>query len=138
MSNRTYICADCRTARRAEAAGGFATSLRCSTCQGPLWELSHKWRIPKKSDINAWAELKEAVETSRPYRDAFIRRRGEDALKKVDRQIEAFSKRKPSSQREEILHDLRKERANILKRYFGEDDPQLATKSSEQNVDLNT
>lgn len=106
MSNRTYICTACRSAKRAEAAGGLKTDLRCSSCGGVLWELSHRWRIPKKTDNRGWAELAEIVAESGPAREAFITRRGKDKLAKIDRQIEAFSARKPSEQREAILKEL--------------------------------
>lgn len=118
MSNRTYICVECRTARRAEAAGGLKTRIRCSSCGGALWELSHKWRIPKKTDKKAWEELAEIVSQSRPTRDAFIKRRGEDKLAEIDRQVEAFTARKPSKQRADILKDLAHERAQVLRMYF--------------------
>ena len=118
MSNRAYICTACRTAKRAEAAGGLKTDLRCSSCGGTLWELSHRWRIPKKTDKKGWAELAEIVAQSGPAREAFIIRRGRDKLAKIDRQIEGFSARKPSDQREAILKELSHERRQILKKYF--------------------
>jgi len=117
MSNRTYICTQCHTAKRAEAAGCLNTDFRCASCSGPLWELSHKWRIPRKSDTKGWAELAEIVALSGPSREAFIKRRGESLLGKIDRQIAAFSARKPSSQREEILKDLAYERKQLLRKY---------------------
>ena len=54
----------------------------------------------------------------RPQREAFIKRRGEDKLVKIDRQIEAFFSRKPSKQRDEILKDLAHEREQVLRKYF--------------------
>ena len=117
MSNRTYICTQCRTARRAEAAGWLKTDLRCASCTEPLWELSHRWRIPRKTDTKGWAELAEIVASSRPERESYIKRRGEDLLRKLDRQMAAFSARKPSSQRDEILKDLQHERDEVLRKY---------------------
>ena len=140
MSNRTYICVECRTAKRAEAAGGLKTELRCSSCGGALWELSHRWRIPKKTDKKAWAELAEIVAQSRPQREAFIKRRGEDKLAKIDREIEDFSSRKPSKQRDEILKELAHERDQVIRKYFGggiELEPVTQT-NSEQGVAYNT
>lgn len=118
MSNRTYICTKCRTARRAPAAGGLNTAFRCTSCGGPLWELSHKWRIPRKDDGKAWAELAEIVARSRPSRAAFIKRRGGQLLGKIDRRIDAVSARKPSTQRERFLKDLACEREQVLLRHF--------------------
>ena len=118
MSNRTYICVECRTAKRAEATGGLKTDLRCSSCGGSLWELSHRWRIPKKTDKKGWEELAGIVAQSRPARDAFIKRRGESKLAEIDRKIESFSARKPSEQREKILKDLSHERSQVLRQYL--------------------
>lgn len=117
MSNRTYICTQCRTARRAEAAGWLKTDLRCACCTGPLWELSQRWRIPRKTDTKGWAELAEIVTRSTPARESFVRKRGEDLLRKLDREIAAFSARKPSDQREAMLKDLEKERLRVLNKY---------------------
>ena len=100
------------------------TDLRCAACGGPLWELSHRWRIPKKDDKVAWAELAETVARSKPAREAFITRQGNTLLSKIDRQIEAFSARRPSAQREAILKDLAKERADLVRRYTGGADHQ--------------
>ena len=111
MSNRTYICTRCRSARRAEAAGGLQTELRCASCGGPLWELGPRWHIPRKTDAKGWAER------NRPARESFLQRRGLDLLGKIDREIAAFSARKPSSQREAILKDLQHERNEALRNY---------------------
>ena len=119
MSNRTYICTKCRTSKRAEAAGGLKTELRCMSCGGELWELSHKWRIPRKADKKAWAELAEIVAQSGPARQEFITRKGEEIVAKIDRQIEAFSSRKPSDQRDVLLKDLAHERREAIRKYFG-------------------
>ncbi len=117
MSNRTYICTQCRTARRAAAAGWLKTDLRCASCTGPLWELSHRWRIPRKTNAKGWAELSEIVASSGPAREAFIKRRGEELIAKIDREFKAFSARKPSSQRETILKELEHERNEVLRKY---------------------
>lgn len=119
MSNRTYVCTACRVARRGEAAGGLKTAFRCPSCGGALWELSHKWRIPKKEDDRGWRELDEQIAASRPARESFIRRRGEDIIRKLDVQIGAFAARKPSEQRDAILKDLKKERMRIVAKYSG-------------------
>lgn len=117
MSNRTYICTQCRTARRAEAAGWLKTDLRCASCTGPLWELSHRWRIPRKADTKGWAELAEIVASSAPARESFIKRRDKELLSKLDRKMAAFSARKPSSRRDAILKDLQHERDEVLRKY---------------------
>jgi len=69
-------------------------------------------------------------------------RRGHDKLAKIDRQIDAFSARKPSDQREVILKELSHERRQILKKYFDggidlEPSPSSSATNSEQAVDGN-
>ena len=61
MSNRNYICFECRTAKRADAAYGLKTDYRCSSCQGELCELPWRWRIPKKTDDTGWKKLKKMM-----------------------------------------------------------------------------
>jgi hypothetical protein len=120
MSNRTYICTDCRTARRAPSTGGLQTGLRCRCCSGPLWELSHRWRIPKSTDQKAWKELCEMVAGQRPCRERYIRSCGEYRLREIDRQVTHFSVRRPSKKRDDALKDLENQRASVLRLYFGE------------------
>ena len=118
MSNRTYICVECRTSKRAEAAGGLETPLRCSCCGGSLWELSHKWRIPKKVDDRAWLELRKIVADSKPVRKEQVQKRGSDFLRRIDWQIGVVSAQKDSQRRQSTLKKLQRERADVLLRYF--------------------
>lgn len=117
MSRRTYICTRCHSARRAEAAGGLKTGLRCAGCSGPLWELSPKCCVPRKSDTKSWKKLAEAASRSAPAMESFIRRRGRELLRKIDRETEAFSAHEPSAMREGTLKDLKRERERVLLRY---------------------
>jgi hypothetical protein len=106
MSSRTYICIPCRTSRRAEAAYGLNTDLRCSQCGGRLWELEWRWRIPRKQDDKGWRELEAKV--AGDAIDWLPRRRklGEDRLADLDRQIETTLTRKPSDTRDRRLRQL--------------------------------
>jgi hypothetical protein len=104
MSNRT--------------AGGLDTTLRCSKCGGKLWELSHKWRIPKQSDDKAWRELIALVQVAQPLRRAHTQKRGKELLGQIDWQIEVISNRKPSQAKEAGLKKLRRERADVVAKYF--------------------
>ena len=117
MSKRTYICLDCRTAKRAEAAYGRNTDFRCSQCQGPVFELPWRWRIPKKTDDAGWKELRNFV--SEIERDWLPRRnaRGKALLAKLDAQIEATSRRKDSQTKESKLKYLRWKRREIEEGY---------------------
>lgn len=117
MSKRTYVCLDCRTAKRAEAAYGLNTDFRCSQCQGPAFELPWGWRIPKKTDGPGWKELRKFV--SELEHDWIPRRNaaGESELAKLDAQIDATSRRKPSDARDKKLKYLRWRRRQIEKGY---------------------
>jgi hypothetical protein len=83
-----------------------------------LWELSHKWRIPKSTNLKAWEELRGIVASSRPCREDFVRRRGEFLLRDIERQVAACSSRKSSKKREVVLKDLEKKRSRVLRLYF--------------------
>ncbi|MCW1926240.1 hypothetical protein OKA05_27025 [Luteolibacter arcticus] len=115
--NRTYICTDCRTARRARVASGLQTNLRCRSCRGALWELGREWRIPTSGDVKAWDELAAEVARSRPVREALIRRSRERLLREIDRKIEITSLRKSSARREELLQVLSRKRRRVEQEY---------------------
>jgi hypothetical protein len=118
MSNRTYICTKCRSSRRAEAAGGLKTELRCSTCRGELWELSPKWCIPPRTDDTGWNDLKAAVEASRPFRRQRLLSRmheeGGRLLTEIDWQTGIIQRQPPSPAREAALQRLALERTEAL------------------------
>lgn len=58
MSNRTYVCLECKTARRAVAAYALTHSLRCPSCSKSMIQLPWKRRIPSKSSDDEWEELR--------------------------------------------------------------------------------
>ncbi|MFD0894056.1 hypothetical protein KBB96_03055 [Luteolibacter ambystomatis] len=117
MSSRTYICVSCRWARRAEAAFGLVTELRCPLCQGGLWELSRRWRIPRKTDDDGWREL--AVKVERDAAEWLPRRQlmGIAKLARLDEQISALEKQAASKGRNIRLKRLHRERAEVVVRY---------------------
>ena len=106
MSNRTYICIPCRASRRAEAAYGLTTDLRCSQCGGRLWELEWRWRIPRKQDDKGWADLEAKV--ARDSGEWLPRRQkmGEEKITEIDRQIQTVQMQKASPTREFRLSKL--------------------------------
>ena len=118
MWNRTYICIDCKTARRAETSTAKPRPLRCRLCGGPLCELSHRWRIPRKTDEKAWLLLQAQARELLPRQTARFHTKGMEALDKVDVRIGLVSKREPSAEREKLLERLEKERQQIAKDYF--------------------
>ena len=123
MSNRTYICLDCRTAKRAPAAYGLNTAYRCSQCRGPLRELPWRWKIPRKRKDSEWKQLKEmAIEREAiwlPKREA----EGKALLQKLDRQIAAVSDQRDSDSKEKKLRYLRRQRHYVEKKYKEHEDP---------------
>ncbi|MCW1884965.1 hypothetical protein OKA04_09525 [Luteolibacter flavescens] len=119
MSNRTYICTICRIARRAPAAYGLVTGLRCRECSGPLWELSRKWRIPKLADAKGWAELHGMVERSRPQREIENRHRGERLIEEIERKLHLYSLRKPTAHRDSQMRKLVRQRDLVQRSYLG-------------------
>jgi hypothetical protein len=119
MANRTYICVDCRIAKRAEAAGGLATPLRCHACGSPLIELSATRETPKKTDDKAWQHLKEVVPAEHAFRKYRTEKRmtkiGADRLTEIDWQIGIISAQEPSERRDQGLAKLAQEREQALK-----------------------
>jgi hypothetical protein len=120
MSNRTYICTGCRTAKRAVASGCVENPMRCSACGGPLWELSQKCEIPRKSDAKGWLALTDAVLREQPIREALHLKHGTSLLKELDRRIGNLEKQKPSEQRDRKLKKLQRDRREVLRRNFKE------------------
>jgi len=117
MSARTYICIACRWSRRAEAAYGLNTSLRCPTCNGALWELEWRWRIPRKTNDKGWKELEAKI--SSEAAEWLPRRRGWGAAKvaKIDAQIATIEKQRDSERKTAKLKKLRRERLQTIDRY---------------------
>jgi hypothetical protein len=117
MSSRTYICPDCRWARRAEAAYWLNHNLRCPTCRGSLWELDKRWRIPRKSDAFGWKELAAKIARDADVIMAWRQRAGAAMLGKLDRQIAMAEKQRDSRKKVVRLRMLQKRRAETVYRY---------------------
>lgn len=117
MSARTYICVACRWARRAETAHGLHTELRCPSCQGSLWELDKRWRIPRKTNDKEWAEL--AAKVSQDEAEWLPRRRllGVAEMAKIDSQIAHLEKQSDSNKKFLKLKLLRAKRDWVSERY---------------------
>ena len=117
MSKRTYVCVPCRTSRRAEAAGGRKTELRCSTCGEPLWELEWRWRIPPKRDDRGWQELGEKI---RVDADQWLPRReqiGRDTIADLDRRIATVESQTDTPSKMTRLKKLHHERRQAIHDY---------------------
>ena len=117
MSNRTYVCCSCRTARRATAAYGLKTALRCSKCRGPLWELDRRWRIPKKHDVDAWADLEMNVLRDEARWSRSLRIIGERKAADLDRKLTAAQNSKDSKRKVTTLSRLTRERKKVSQQY---------------------
>jgi hypothetical protein len=116
MSSRTYVCIPCRTARRAEAAYGLESGLRCSRCGGPLWELEWRWRIPPKSDDKGWKQLEAKVDRDR--REWLPRRRhlAQGWLQEIDSQIRRVERQTAGDTRDRRLRQLKHRRKQIVEK----------------------
>ena len=117
MSSRSYVCVPCRTSRRAEAAGGRKTELRCSVCGGPLWELEWRWRIPPKRDDKGWRELGEKI--ARDSAEWLPRREqiGRELLEELDRRIANITRQKDTPAKAARLKKLDHERQQAIHDY---------------------
>src|SRR5690349_2942352 len=58
MSNRTYVCLECRRSRRAPASDGIGLTLHCADCHQALIKLPVEVRIPTRTDGTGWKELR--------------------------------------------------------------------------------
>ena len=114
MSSRTYVCVNCRWARRAVAAYGLNTKYRCPKCQGSLFELEWRWRIPRKSNDKAWKALGAKVDSDSEI--GLIRRRaiGADRVARLDEQITQVEKQRNSPQKSAKLKQLRSMRRRTM------------------------
>ena len=117
MSARTYICVACRRSRRAEAAHGLITSLRCPTCNGSLWELEWRWRIPRKTDDDGWKELAAKVSRDAAVLVPARRRSGAVKVAKLNERIAAVEKQRDSEKKTAKLKQLCRERDQTLNRH---------------------
>ena len=117
MSARTYICLTCRWSRRAEAAYGLNTSLRCPTCSGSLWELEWRWRIPRKTNDKGWKELAAKVSHDSAALVPQRRRTGAAKVAKLDEEIASVEKQRDSERKTVRLKKLRSERTQTSNRY---------------------
>ena len=118
MSNRTYICTACRTARRAEAWHGMPSPLRCPLCRGSLWELSRKWRIPAKTNDKGWRELERIVAEQTPLRAAALRERGHRLLRQLDDKLGKLKTQNSKGRNDARIAALQSQRDKVLATYF--------------------
>ena len=117
MSARAYICLPCRWSRRAEAAYGLNTNLRCPTCGGSLWELEWRWRIPRKTNDKGWQELAAKVSSDAAVLIPQRRCLGAAKVAKLEAQIASTGKQRDSAAKTTTLKKLRNERTQTLTRY---------------------
>ncbi len=117
MSNRTYICTDCRYSKRADASYGLNHDLRCPECQQPLHELEWRWRIPKKNDEKGWKELSKKVHVEKIEWSVARNKIREKKLEKIDRTISSVELHKESDRKTRKLKELNSQRTRIQKSY---------------------
>jgi len=59
LSNRTFVCFECRTTER-EPYGRWTRN--CRKCRARAEYVHYKFRIPKKDDDDGWAELRKRAQ----------------------------------------------------------------------------
>ncbi|HEX2750324.1 MAG TPA: hypothetical protein VHM91_20125 [Verrucomicrobiales bacterium] len=118
MSARTYVCVTCRWARRAEAAYGLNTRLRCPACHASLWELEWHWRIPRKTDDDGWRDLASKVARDSAVQVPARQRTGTARVIKLDKQILGLERQPDSARKTARLKKLRNDRARTIQRYL--------------------
>jgi len=117
MSNRTYICVECRTSKRAEAAYGLNTNFRCSICQKSLYELPWDWRIPKRKNEKEWQSLKEMVEDLSLKWEPIKKVSFETLMKRLTKKIEKVSREKDTPEKQKKLKYLMWQKSEIERKY---------------------
>jgi DNA repair exonuclease SbcCD ATPase subunit len=117
MSNRTYICINCRTAKRAEAEYGLANDMRCSICRQELWELDHKWRIPKKDDDKEWKKLEEKVKMDKENWSKRKEQIKAQKITEINKKIQNIEKQKESESKNKKLKQLKTNLKEIETKY---------------------
>jgi hypothetical protein len=105
MSNRTYVCTDCQSSIRAEAAYGRVHAHRCSLCGNALSEVSSRRRIPRKDDTAGWREW--AALLARQEREWIPRRiaLGQTEIARIDRLL---GNARSEARRKKLLSERRK------------------------------
>jgi len=58
MSNRTYVCFECRTTERVPIA---RLTRDCRICHAPAEHVYYRFRIPTRDDDKGWRELRQRV-----------------------------------------------------------------------------
>src|SRR5262245_47622783 len=117
MSNRTYVCLDCRTAKRADAAYGAVTDYRCTQCQKSLVELPWRRRIPKRDDDREWDKLAALVAELEQERLPRLHARGMIEIAKIDQKIAALEAQNKAKGKVERLRYLRFRRRQVQRAY---------------------
>jgi len=120
MSNRTYVCIECRTSMRAPSSCGLKTDFRCRSCSGEVFEVSHRWRIPKRGDDKEWEMLRKKVIADQEFYRSHHRRQALSELAQIDRQIESVgNQKKETPAKKNKLERLYSKKKRILQTYRG-------------------
>ena len=85
MSNRTFVCFDCRTTERVPIYRRLTRN--CRKCRRPAEHVYYKFRIPPIDDDKAWRELATKV---RQVNDAIKKNRLTYLRDRVDRYTRAL------------------------------------------------
>lgn len=96
MSNRTYVCFDCRTTERVSVARITRT---CRKCRKQAEHVYYKFKIPKRADDAGWRELEAKVRTYNRRARSYVLPRLRQERTKLERLLSEMPKSKPDRRR---------------------------------------
>ena len=117
MSNRTWVCFDCRRSDRMPL--GAPDSAACAQCRGPMRCVGMKIRIPAKTAKAAWEKLRtriaeKAIAADRTRLQALVRRRHG-----LEHEIAALEARPTNRDRAREIRRLRTALDGLIRRNSG-------------------
>ena len=123
---------------RAPSSCGLKTDFRCRSCSGEVFEVSHRWRIPKWGDDKEWEVLRKKVIADQEFYRSHHRRQALIELTQIDSQIESVgNQKKETPAKKSKLERLHSKKKGILRTYQDLVDDYEPSKS-EQDDALNT
>ena len=115
MSSRAFLCWNCRTCYRAEIRDSVQTR-RCAECGREISWVSHKVRVPPKSDKAAWERLQADLSRRRQESLEAGREYARERRRYLRAQIATLSQRPENRDRSREIEKLEAELAQLEQR----------------------
>lgn len=118
MTNRTWVCFDCRLAQRHPTKrhvaavpscviGGIGDGeIRCTKCQQPCRYIGPRFEVPSKRAVKSWNRLREEINQLRSQQRDYLHRRGVRTKHKLERQLADLRALTPSPERDLQIKEL--------------------------------